>query len=135
MNYGISNEMTNTFTLDFLFCFYFLQACKDKRVYVNIPMSNEELGRSNTFTTPEDQIKIGGETKTLNTEEEEKEDCNEEILTPGNLMAFAWHVCQGMVSKTAVISSEEKPPKFALLLAQKVWFRNVLVQGLSVISG
>ena len=98
-------------------------------------MSNEELGRSNTFTTPEDQIKIGGETKTLNTEEEEKEDCNEEILTPGNLMAFAWHVCQGMVSKTAVISSEEKPPKFALLLAQKVCFRNVLVQGLSVISG
>ena len=63
--------MTNTFTLDFLFCFYFLQASKDKRVYVNIPMSNEELGRSNTFTTPEDQIKIGGETKTLNTEEEE----------------------------------------------------------------
>ena len=106
--------MTNTFTLDFLFCFYFLQACKDKHVYVNIPMSNEKLGRSNTFITPEDQIKTGGEIKTLNTKEEEKEDCNEEILTPGNLMAFAWHVCQGMVSKTAVISSEEKPPKFAL---------------------
>ena len=118
--------MTNTFAFDFLF-FYFLQACKDKRVYVNVPMSNEELGRSNTFITPEDQIKIGGETKTLNTEEEEKEDCNEEILTPGNLMTFAWHVCQGMVSETAVISSEEKLPKFALWLAQKVWFRNVPV--------
>ena len=91
-----------------------MQACKDKRVYVNIPMSKEELGRSNTFITSEDQIKTGGETKTSNTEEEEKEDCNEEILTPGNLMAFAWHVCQGMVSKKAVVSSEEKPPKFAL---------------------
>ena len=90
-------------------------------------MSNEELGRSNTFITPKDQIKIGGETKTLNTEEEEKEDCNEEILTPGNLMTFAWHVCQGMVSETAVISSEEKLPKFALWSAQKVWFRNVPV--------
>ncbi|CAH3175127.1 unnamed protein product [Porites evermanni] len=72
------------------------KACKDKHVYVNIPMSNEKLGRSNTFITPEDQIKTGGEIKTLNTKEEEKEDCNEEILTPGNLMAFAWHVCQGM---------------------------------------
>ena len=107
--------MTNTFTFDFFFFFYFLQACKDKRIYVNIPMSTEEPGRSNTFITPEDPIKTGGETKTLNTEEEEKEDCNEEILTPGNLMTFAWHVCQGMVSKTAVVStSEEKPPKFAL---------------------
>ena len=60
-------------------------------------MSKAELGCSNTFTTPEDQIETS-----LNTEEEEKEDCNEDILTPGNLMAFAWHVCQGMVSKTAV---------------------------------
>ena len=96
-------------------------------------MSNEELGCSNTFITPEDQIKTGGETKTWNAEEEEKEEFNEEILTPGNLMTFAWHVCQGMVSKTTVVSSEEKPPKFALWLAQKIWFRNVLVQGLSVI--
>ena len=98
-------------------------------------MSTEEPGRSNTFITPEDPIKTGGETKTLNTEEEQKEDCNEEILTPGNLMTFAWHICQGMVSKKVVVSSEEKPPKFALWLAQKFWFRNVLVQGLSVIPG
>lgn len=60
-------------------------------------MSKAELGCSNIFTTPEDQIETS-----LNTEEEEKEDCNEDILTSGNLMAFAWHVCQGMVSKTAV---------------------------------
>ncbi|CAH3167641.1 unnamed protein product, partial [Porites lobata] len=63
----------------------------NKRICFNTPMSKAELGCSNTFTTPEDQIETS-----LNTEEEEKEDCNEDILTPGNLMAFAWHICQGM---------------------------------------
>lgn len=86
--------MTNTLIFEILL---FFQACKDKRICFNTPMSKAELGCSNTFTTPEDQIETS-----LNTEEEEKEDCNEDILTSGNLMAFAWHVCQGMVSKTAV---------------------------------
>jgi len=37
-------------------------------------------------------------------DQEEKEDNNEGILTHGNLMAFAWHICQGMVSKPPVFS-------------------------------
>lgn len=41
------------------------------------------------YTAQEDQIKT--------TKGGEKEDSDEEILTPGNLMAFAWHVSQGMV--------------------------------------
>ena len=37
-------------------------------------------------------------------DQEEKEDYNEEVLTYGNLMAFAWHICQGMVSEPPVLS-------------------------------
>lgn len=118
--------MTNSLIFEILFFYFSFQACKDKRICFNTPMPKAELGCSNTFTTREDQIESSGKTRSLNTEEEEKEDCNDDILTPGNLMAFAWHVCQGMVSRTAVISSsifvtylkkqsfiEEKPPYFA----------------------
>ena len=42
----------------------------------------------------------GEENKGLDTEEKEEEpDKNEEILTPGDLMAFAWQISQGMVSR------------------------------------
>ncbi|XP_073250033.1 uncharacterized protein [Porites lutea] len=62
--------------------------------------SNKEHGGSVTFITPDDmtnRMKTSGETKSLKMEDqEEKEDHNEEILTYGNLMAFAWHICQGM---------------------------------------
>ena len=51
------------------------------------------------------RMKTSGETKSLKMEDqEEKEDYNEEILTYGNLMAFAWHICQGMVSEPPVLS-------------------------------
>ena len=77
-------------------------------VFQALQKSNKELGCSITFTTPDDQInriKTGRETNILKTEDqEEKEDYHEEILTPENLMAFAWHVCQGMVSKPPVLS-------------------------------
>ena len=84
-------------------------------VFQAFQKSNKELGCSIAFTTPDDQINrinTGRETNTvLKTEDqEEKEYYNEEILTPGNLMAFAWHVCQGMVSKPPILSyfSEKK---------------------------
>ena len=78
-------------------------------VFQALQKSNKELGCSITFTTPDEQINrinTGRETNTvLKTEDlEEKEYYNEEILTPGNLMAFAWHVCQGMVSKPPILS-------------------------------
>ena len=41
------------------------------------------------YTAQEDHIKT--------TKGGENEDSDEEILTPGNLIAFAWHVSQGMV--------------------------------------
>lgn len=77
-------------------------------VFQALQKSNKKLGCSITFTTPDDQInriKTSRETNILDTEDqEEKEYYNEEILTPGNLMAFAWHVCQGMVSKPPILS-------------------------------
>lgn len=95
-------------------------------VFQAFQKSNKELGCSITFTTPGDKInriKAGGETNSLKMEDkEEKQDYNEEILTHGNLMAFAWHICQGMVSKPPVLNyfswkkctfSEEKTPGFS----------------------
>ena len=77
-------------------------------VFQAFQKSNKDLGCSITFTTSDDKInriKASGETNSLKMEDqEEKQDYNEEILTHGNLMAFAWHICQGMVSKPPVLS-------------------------------
>ena len=77
-------------------------------VFQAFQKSNKDLGCSITFTTSDDKInriKASGETNSLKMEDqEEEEDYNEEILTHGNLMAFAWHICQGMVSKPPVLS-------------------------------
>ena len=77
-------------------------------VFQAFQKSNKDLGCSITFTTSDDKInriKASGETNSLKMEDqEEKEDYNEEILIHGNLMAFAWHICQGMVSKPPVLS-------------------------------
>ena len=44
---------------------------------------------------------IGEENKGLDTQENEDEpDKNEEVLTPGDLMAFAWQISQGMVRRS-----------------------------------
>jgi len=44
---------------------------------------------------------ISQENKGLDSQENEDEpDKNEEILTPGDLMAFAWQISQGMVSRS-----------------------------------
>ena len=64
-------------------------------------MAKEENGAIqllsfNSSSAPGDQIQTGEENKGLDTE---KEDCNEEVLTPGDLMAFAWQITQGMVRK------------------------------------
>ena len=77
-------------------------------VFQAFQKSNKDLGCSITFTTSDDKInriKASGETNSLKMEDqEEEEDSNEEILTHRNLMAFAWHICQGMVSKPPVLS-------------------------------
>ena len=43
----------------------------------------------------------GEENKGLDTQEiQDEPNQNEEILTPGDLMAFAWQISQGMVSRS-----------------------------------
>ena len=83
--------MHHTYPIKHRFIIYFYKAFKDKRIYVNTQISNEELELSTPlkYTAQEDHIKT--------TKGGEKEDSDEEILTPGNLIAFAWHVSQGMV--------------------------------------
>ena len=56
-----------------------------------------------SFSTsrPEDQVQSGEVNESLEMEEEESED-NEEVLTPGDLMAFAWQITQAMVRQADI---------------------------------
>ena len=48
-------------------------------------------------TIPVSQLQAGEENQGLETEEKDENEENEEVLTPGDLMAFAWQITQGMV--------------------------------------
>jgi len=77
-----------------------VKATKNDRIYVNAPgMLKEENGEIQllSFNTskPENQLQAGEENKGLDTEEDKQEE-SEEVLTPGDLMAFAWQITQGM---------------------------------------
>lgn len=50
-------------------------------------------------TIPVSQLQAGEENQGLETEEKDENEENEEVLTPGDLMAFAWQITQGMVRK------------------------------------
>ena len=85
------------------FLFVFQKTTKSDRIYVNAPdMPKEKNGdiqllsfHSHNAEDPE----TGEENKGLDTQDKEDEpDKNEEFLTPGDLMAFAWQISQGMVS-------------------------------------
>ena len=56
-----------------------------------------------SFSTsrPEDQVQSGEVNESLEMEDEESED-NEEVLTPGDLMAFAWQITQAMVRQADI---------------------------------
>ena len=87
----------------FFISFFFGKATKSDRIYVNAPdMPKEKNGdiqllsfNSHNAGGPE----TGEENRGLDIQEKEDEpDRKEEFLTPGDLMAFAWQISQGMVS-------------------------------------
>ena len=88
-----------------LFLLFFWKATKSDRIYVNASdMQKEKNGDIQllSFNSYKDEgSEIGEENKGLDSQEKEDEpDKNEEILTPGDLMAFAWQISQGMVSRS-----------------------------------
>lgn len=94
--------------LTFLLSFFFLvhQATKSDRIYVNAPglpreENNDIQIMSFSTTKPEDQVQTGEVNANLDMEEEEREE-NEEVLTPGDLLAFAWQITQAMVRQADI---------------------------------
>ncbi|XP_078349309.1 uncharacterized protein LOC144634272 [Oculina patagonica] len=77
-----------------------VRVTKSDRVYVNAPEMQKEKNENIqllSFNSNKAEDKSGEENKGLDTEEgEEESDKEEEILTPGDLMAFAWQISQGM---------------------------------------
>ncbi|XP_073248537.1 receptor-type tyrosine-protein kinase FLT3-like [Porites lutea] len=76
---------------------------KDSHIYVNSPWMSKEAGAIellsfNNSTETAHEMQPGEENKALDSPEEDEKELktNEEILTPGDLMAFAWQITQGM---------------------------------------
>lgn len=95
--------------LEVLFFFLLIQVRKDSHIYVNSPwMSKEdgavELLSFNNSTETEREMQPGEENKALDSPEEDEKELktNEDILTPGDLMAFAWQITQGMVNAVII---------------------------------
>ena len=90
--------------ISFIYLLFFDQATKSDRVYVNAPkIQKEENGNIElvSFNSFKPEEKTGEENKALDTEGNEVEqEINEEILTQGDLMAFAWQISQGMVRRS-----------------------------------
>ena len=89
--------------------FLLIQVRKDSHIYVNSPwMSKEdgavELLSFNNSTETERDMQPGEENKPLDSPEEDEKElkANEDILTPGDLMAFAWQITQGMVNAVII---------------------------------
>ena len=85
---------------------FFHQATKSDRIYVNAPEMPREENKdiqiiSFSTSRSEDQVQTGEVNESLEMEEEESED-NEEVLTPGDLMAFAWQITQAMVRQADI---------------------------------
>ena len=79
-----------------------------------------------SFNSCKSGDKTGEENKGLDTSEDEEEldkREDEEILTPGDLMAFAWQIGQGMVSRTSQIYSHLKKLNVKTYVAMLIyWF-------------
>jgi len=78
-----------------------VKATKSDRIYVNAPdmqkQKKEDIQLLSFNSHKAGGVETGEENKSLDTEENEDElDKNEEMLTPGDLMAFAWQISQGM---------------------------------------
>lgn len=85
-----------------------LQATRGDRIYVNTPVGKKEDDRdvqilSVSKRTNSDQ-EIGTENKAITNDVEDEEDRGEDGLTPGDLMAFAWQISQGMVNLYTILS-------------------------------
>ena len=63
-----------------------------------------ELLSFNNSTETAHEMQPGEENKALDSPEEDEKELktNEEILTPGDLMAFAWQITQGMVNAVII---------------------------------
>ena len=82
---------------------FFGKATKSDRIYVNAPDMQKERNEDIQLLSFNSQkaSETGEENKGLDTEEKQDEtDSTEEKLTPGDLMAFAWQISQGMVSRS-----------------------------------
>ena len=66
-----------------------------------------ELLSFNNSTEAEHEMQPGEENKALDSPEEDEKELktNEDILTPGDLMAFAWQITQGMVNADIISSN------------------------------
>ena len=80
---------------------------RDDHIYANTPFAPKG-DDGNIQLLSFNNTKKGGEIGTDNTgltkdetDGEEEEDENEETLSPGDLMAFAWQISQGMVRARA----------------------------------
>ena len=92
---------------NFCYFFFFGKTTKSDRIYVNAPdmpkgkNGDIQLLSFNSHNT--EGSETGEENKGLDTQEKEDEPYkNEELLTPGDLMAFAWQISQGMVSRSCL---------------------------------
>ena len=86
-----------------------IQVRKESHIYVNSPwMSKEdgpiELLSFKNSTEAEREMQPGEENKALDSPEEDEKELktNEDFLTPGDLMAFAWQITQGMVNAVII---------------------------------
>ena len=79
-----------------------LQLTKSDRIYVNGPGSNvrkdSPVGVELVQLTQRDTSIDGKENQGLSEDEEKDGEKEEEGLTPGDLLAFAWQIAKGMVS-------------------------------------
>ena len=89
----------------FLKCYIFFceQATKSDRIYVNSPEAqagdngNIAILSFKQSSKLEEEGGIHNKGMTKQDEADDEEDENEETLTPGDLMAFAWQISEGMV--------------------------------------
>ena len=87
-------------TCVFPFCY---QATKSDRIYVNSPEAqagdNGNIQILSFTQSSKTEEEAGMHNKGMSKEDEadDEEDEGEETLTPGDLMAFAWQISEGMV--------------------------------------
>lgn len=79
---------------------FFLQARRNDEIYVDGTKAEIVHNRNTqivSFAQSSDESGVQNKGMTKEDEADDQEDEREELLTPGDLMAFAWQISQGMV--------------------------------------